>query len=238
MAIVTKSIGELRNHRFFVPSYQRGYRWTEQEVIALLEDINEFSTEGGKRYCIQPLIVKGREDGSFEVVDGQQRLTTMYIFMKIASQEIRSATPPFELEYETRSNSADFLKSLSDDGHLDKDKNIDFYHISIAYEKINQWLDRQLDKSVAIQELNTKIRKSVFFIWYEIPQHINPIAIFTRVNLGKIPLTNAELIKALLLNKDNFSGDIYKHQTEISVAWDRIEQGLRDNSFWYFLNEE
>ena len=78
----------------------------------------------------------------------------------------------------------------------------------------------------------------MFFIWYDIPASSNPIAIFTKVNLGKIPLTNAELIKALLLNKDNFSADIHKRQTEISVAWDRIEQGLREDSFWYFLNEK
>ena len=239
MAIVTKTIGELKDYRFFVPSYQRGYRWTEHEVTALLDDIYEFSTEGNKSYCIQPLAVKDREDGSFEVVDGQQRLTTIYIFMKIASQEIRSATPPFELEYKTRSDSAVFLKSLSDDKDLEKEKNknIDFYHIASAYEKINHWLDSQPDKSVAIQELNTKIRKNVFFIWYELPIDNDPIAIFTKVNFGKIPLTNSELIKALLLNKDNFSTDINKRQTEISVAWDRIEQGLRNDSFWYFLNE-
>lgn len=79
--------------------------------------------------------------------------------------------------------------------------------------------------------MNTKIRKSVFFIWYEIPTDNDPIAIFTKVNLGKIPLTNSELIKALLLNKDNFVTDINKRQTEISIAWDRIEQGLREDSF-------
>ena len=60
---------------------------------------------------------------------------------------------------------------------------------------------------------------------------------FTKVNLGKIPLTNSELIKALLLNKDNFGADVYKQQMEIAISWERIEQGLRDDSFWYFLNE-
>ncbi|MDR3091457.1 MAG: DUF262 domain-containing protein [Clostridiales bacterium] len=236
-AIQTKNISELKDCRFYVPSYQRGYRWTKYEVTALLDDVNEFRTEGDKRYCIQPLIVKRRDDGSFEVVDGQQRLTTVYIFMKIAEQEIRSATPPYELEYETRNDSAEFLKSLSDNQDLDSDKNIDFFHITAAYEEINNWLDRQPDKSVAIQELNTKFRKSVFFIWYEIPPKIDPIIMFTKVNIGKIPLTNAELIKALLLNKDNFSQDIDKRQMEIALAWDRMEQGLRDDSFWYFLNE-
>lgn len=237
MAIEKKTIGDLKGHSFFVPSYQRGYRWTEFEVTALLDDVSEFSSEGDKRYCIQPLIVKKREDGSFEVVDGQQRLTTIYIFMKIAAQEIRSAVPPFELNYETRENSGFFLKSLSDDTDSDN-SNIDFYHMGRAYRTMNKWLETQPDKSVAIQELNTKIRKNVFFIWYELPQDSDPIAMFTKVNLGKISLTNAELIKALLLNKDNFDTDANKRQTEISIAWDRIEQGLRDDSFWYFLNEK
>ncbi len=237
MAIEKKTIGDLKGHRFFVPSYQRGYRWTEFEVTALLDDVSECPTDGDKKYCIQPLIVKKREDGSFEVVDGQQRLTTIYIFMKIAEQEIRSAVPPFELNYETRENSGSFLKKLSD-GTSSDDSNIDFYHIGRAYRNMNHWLESQPDKSVAIQELNTKIRKSVFFIWYELPQESDPITMFTKVNLGKIPLTNAELIKALLLNKDNFGEDTSKQQTEISIAWDRIEQGLREDSFWYFLNEK
>lgn len=237
MTIETKTIGGLKEHRFFVPSYQRGYRWTEFEVASLLDDVSEFSNDGDKKYCIQPLIVKKRKDGSYEVVDGQQRLTTIYIFMKIAEQEIRSAVPPFELNYETRENSGEFLKELADDTCQD-DSNIDFHHIGHAYLKINQWLDNQQDKSVAIQELNTKIRKSVYFIWYELPLNSDPIAVFTKVNLGKIPLTDAELIKALLLNKNNFSSDIMKRQIEISIAWDRIEQGLRNDSFWYFLNEK
>ncbi|MFX3636846.1 MAG: DUF262 domain-containing protein, partial [Candidatus Pristimantibacillus sp.] len=88
MAIEKKTIGALKDHRFFVPSYQRGYRWTEFEVTALLDDVSDFSSAGDQMYCIQPLIVKKRDDGSFEVVDGQQRLTTIYIFMKIAAQEI------------------------------------------------------------------------------------------------------------------------------------------------------
>lgn len=237
MSIQKKTIGELKEHRFFVPSYQRGYRWTEFEVTALLEDIAEFSNEGDKKYCIQPLIVKECKDGSFEVVDGQQRLTTIYIFMKIAEQEIRSATPPFELNYETREGSSSFLKSLSDDTCVN-DTNIDYYHMGLAYQTMNNWLDVQPDKSVSIQELNTKIRKSVFFIWHELLSESDPIAVFTKVNLGKIPLTNAELIKALLLNRDNFTEDNKKRQIEISIAWDRIEQGLHDDSFWYFLNEK
>ncbi|ETI91005.1 MAG: hypothetical protein Q607_CBUC00038G0021 [Clostridium butyricum DORA_1] len=242
MSIETKTIGNLKGYNFFVPSYQRGYRWTQEEVNKLLDDINEFSDKDDKKYCIQPLIVKKRNDDSYEVVDGQQRLTTIYIFMKIASQEIKSAVPPFKLEYETRSNSAQFLESLCDEELTKKNNNIDFYHIALTYETINKWLHNQEDISVAIQELNTKIRKNVFFIWYELPYNMNSIDMFTKVNLGKIPLTNSELIKALIMNKENFNKcskeEINKCQTEISINWDKIEQILWNDSFWYFLNDK
>lgn len=241
MSIVTRTVSELKDHEFYVPSYQRGYRWTEHEVRALLDDVGEFRAESGQRYCLQPLIVKRREDGSFEVVDGQQRLTTVFIFMKIAAQEIRSATPPYTLEYETRSDSAQFLESLRDEMELDSSVNIDFHHIAAAYRAMNDWLREQPDESVAIQTLNTKFRQSVFFIWYEIPEDIDPIDVFTKVNLGKIPLTNSELIKALLMSRDNYAevadAEIHKLQTEMSVAWDRIEHSLRNDSLWYFLNQ-
>jgi|LSQX01.1.fsa_nt_gb hypothetical protein len=240
MSIATKTISELKDLSFFVPSYQRGYRWTKNEVIALLDDVNEFRSESGQRYCLQPLLVKKRDDGSYEVVDGQQRLTTVYIFMKVAEQEIRSATPPFQMEYQTRSGSKEFLMSLSDDKKLDNDKYIDFSYMADAYKTMNKWLDNQPDKSVAIQELNTKFRSKVFFIWYEVLPEVDPITMFTKVNLGKIPLTNSELIKALLLNRDNYQIDnnevIHRRQTEMSVAWDKIEQRLQNDSFWYFLN--
>ena len=229
-----KTIGDLKDLRFFVPAYQRGYRWTENEVEALLDDIYEFSTEGQKKYCIQPLIVKRREDDSFEVVDGQQRLTTIFIFMKIAEEKTEYI--PFELEFETRKNSQEFLSKLLPKGERDYD-NIDYFHITNARDTINSWLDRHKVRYTAINKIFERLIESVFFIWYEVPVDCNPIAMFTKVNLGKIPLTNAELIKALLLNKDNFYTDTNKKQTEISVAWDRIEHGLRDNSFWYFLSE-
>ena len=235
MGIITRTIGELKDFHFFVPSYQRGYRWTEYEIKALLDDVNEFSTEAGKQYCIQPLIVKARSDGSFEVVDGQQRLTTIYIFMKIAEEKTEYI--PFYLEFETRKNSQAFLSNLAPRGDIDS-VNIDYHHITEARKTINLWLDERKNRYIAVNDLFKRFIESVIFIWYELPQDADPIRMFTKVNLGKIPLTSAELIKALMLNKDNFGEDAHKKQTEISLAWDRIEQGLRNDSFWYFLNEK
>lgn len=84
------------------------------------------------------------------------------------------------------------------------------------------------------------IGNNVQVIWYEVDEEADPIDIFTRLNMGKIQLTNAELIKALFLLKDNFKGEEEtKHlrQLEIASEWDRIEYALRNDEFWYFLND-
>ena len=238
--IKPKTISELKGFRFFIPSYQRGYRWTKQEVTALLDDLKEFSDDNGKRkYCLQPLVVKPLNDGRYEVVDGQQRLTTIFIFIKLAADEMRSATPPFSLKYQTRENDEVFLDTLSSESAFD-DSNINFFHISTARDEMLVWFDKQLDKSLAIVDLYKKVLSNTFFVWYELPSDSDAIAMFRKINLGKIPLTNAELIKALLMSKENFTDESVanKRQIEISTEWDRIEHALRDSSFWFFLNQK
>lgn len=90
-SITLKSLAKLLDKKFFIPSYQRGYRWTEQQVKELLYDIDEFANsrpQEGEFYCLQPLVVKKMSDSEcekfqledspwYEVVDGQQRLTTL-----------------------------------------------------------------------------------------------------------------------------------------------------------------
>ena len=81
---------------------------------------------------------------------------------------------------------------------------------------------------------------STKIIWYEVNEEIDSIDIFTRLNIGKIPLTSAELIKALFLFRDNFEGNEQTRQLrqlEIASEWDRIETSLRDNEFWGFISD-
>ncbi|MBQ4006904.1 MAG: DUF262 domain-containing protein, partial [Muribaculaceae bacterium] len=49
--IELKSVGELLGMSFFIPSYQRGYRWTEQQVKDLLNDVNDYKVKEGDFYC-------------------------------------------------------------------------------------------------------------------------------------------------------------------------------------------
>lgn len=75
-----------------IPAYQRGYRWDRRQVIQLLDDIWDFIQASDEKsrtsfYCLQPLVVRKLEDGRYEVVDGQQRLTTIFIAHLIGSHQ-------------------------------------------------------------------------------------------------------------------------------------------------------
>lgn len=241
--ITVKPISELSEKNFFIPSYQRGYRWTEQQVTDLLNDINEFSpkeipnTNEKTWYCLQPIVVKQKSENEWEVIDGQQRLTTIYLILYYYQQNTEETrTKLFELEYETRAGSANYLKSELGKKEKD-DSNIDYFHISVAYQTIKKWFrENKVEKS-----FESKFYDSTKVIWYETSKDEDSIDIFTRINSGKIPLTNAELIKALFLNSSNFSNtDTEKlrlKQLEIASEWDRIEYALQDDSFWYFINK-
>lgn len=244
--ISIKPINDLLEYNFFIPSYQRGYRWTKQQVIDLLNDINEFlpkdvpNSDKKTWYCLQPIVVKSKKqkENEWEVIDGQQRLTTIYLILSYLNQRYNeeSRTELFKLEYETRKGSADYLKNELGKVEIDK-TNIDYFHISIAYQVIKKWFkENKVEKS-----FEPKFYDSIKVIWYKTIDS-DAIDIFTRINSGKIPLTNAELIKALFLNSSNFenvdSEKLHLKQLEIATEWDRIEYALQDDSFWYFINNK
>lgn len=244
MVVSEKRIEDLKGLKFNVPSYQRGYRWTEHEVTTLLEDLYTHSKQNRDyKYCLQPLIVKKVSDNTYDVVDGQQRLTTIFIFLKFMSAEFSSGRRRsnqydyFELVYETREQSAQYLKELNFDTYEQiEDYDIDANHISKAFAAIDKWVEREdINSDNALHDIYQVLTEAVFFIWYEIDETEDPIKLFTKVNLGKIPLTNAELIKALLLDQTNYESENDSERIHRGIDWDKIEHRLQDESFWKFL---
>lgn len=249
--IELKSVSELLGMKFFIPSYQRGYRWTEQQVKDMLKDIWEFSQkQKSEFYCLQPLVVKRKDDdllssikaatsieevetllkGSWEVIDGQQRLTTIFIILSELKEKV-----VYSLEFETRNDSKDFLKNIVEDK---KDGNIDYFHICQSKHIVSSWFGNNEEKKSKFKNV---LLYNVRFIWYESVDE-DPIKVFTRLNIGKISLTNAELIKALFLNRSNFGEKDSEHlklrQQEIASEWDYIEYTLQNDEFWLFLHEK
>ena len=88
----TKLVGDIEGN-FYIPSYQRGYRWGKAEIVRLLDDIE--STKG-KSYCLQPIVVRKAND-RYELIDGQQRLTTIYLIRHYINKEIFFLSPNLRL---------------------------------------------------------------------------------------------------------------------------------------------
>lgn len=158
--IVPAKISELLSRNFYIRSYQRGYRWTETQVKNLLNDIDSFTPQicDGKKqvpswYCLQPLVVKEMDQQEkkefgltadeqwYEVIDGQQRLTTIFLIIHYANEMWigKSKKPEPKIHYQTRPTSTTFLKSIAiEDDRVVKidNSNIDYHHISSAYSTI------------------------------------------------------------------------------------------------------
>jgi hypothetical protein len=246
--LTEKRIGELLSKKFLVPSYQRGYRWEENQVKDLLDDIWSFIEKPSKKdhewYCLQPIVVK-KQGEQFELLDGQQRLTTIFLILKHLERFIESDVKNFELDFKTRNNdvtnSKEFLRIIEVKSLDEANENIDYFHIYKAYTTIVEWFREKANNGyISISsKFATPFLESTKVIWYEIDVNQDEIEIFTRLNMGKIPLTNAELIKALFLNISNYSEldpkEIKLVQLEIATEWDRIEYALQNNELWYFI---
>ncbi|MCT7904700.1 Uncharacterized conserved protein [Candidatus Ornithobacterium hominis] len=256
--ISIKPINELLQYNFFIPSYQRGYRWTEKQVTDLLNDIWDFiETDPTKEewYCLQPIVIK-QLDNKKNVIDGQQRLTTIFLVLKYLEKFIESDVKTFQLEYETRnttkSNSKDFLNKIEQKTEKEALDNIDYYHIYKAFETVKKWFKNKANiySSVSSKFITPFLEKTKV-IWYNSNEE-DAVEIFTRINSGKIPLTSAELIKALFLNSSNFktkdgkndeeqnaiADKIRLKQLEIANEWDYIETTLHNEEFWWFINKD
>lgn len=242
-SVELKTLTELTQYSFYIPAYQRGYRWTVQEVKDLLNDINEFTpreivgSDDKTWYCLQPVVVKQRKDNEYEVIDGQQRLTTAYLILHYLNQDFveKKRDKLFNLDYETRSDSKIFIQ------HPEEDSSscIDFYYMHQAYATVETWFEAsEQQTSFDKNDFRSKIKFHTKVIWYETTEE-NPITVFTRLNIGKISLTNAELIKALFLNSSNFRttniDGMRRRQIEIANEWDNIEIAFQNDKLWYFL---
>ena len=229
--IIIKDVKDLMSEKFYIPSYQRGYRWDKQQITELLNDVYYFEPEKipdsdeKTWYCLQPLIVKMQENcNRWEVIDGQQRLTTVFLILKCLGEIFNS-----DVEYETRPESARYINDIINEN---SEAYIDFHYMQDAKRTILNW-----KKNHNIEGFLEKLKSHCKVIWYETED--DAYGVFKRLNSGKIPLSNAELVKALLLKKENFidyqGKYLHLKQFEMANEWDRMEQLFHDDQFWYFI---
>lgn len=147
----------------------------------------------------------------------------------------------YTILYETRKDSVPFLDEIPT---IDKNDNRiiaspDHLYMWRSYQTICRWLKNH--EITKVQKVAKSIKSRVKIIWYELPESVTDWKKFTDLNIGKIPLTNSELVKALFLRSSNFSKELeaeeYAKQTFVA-QWDQIERELADPNFWGFLTTE
>jgi hypothetical protein len=234
------------NHHFVIPSFQRGYRWEEKQVVDLLEDIKQFAdpnNNSSESYYLQPIVVKKikyRGVDSWEVLDGQQRLTTLLLILK---ELLRGyMTPKDSAKYQPLLYDITYTNrpALNFDNPCASD-NIDSYYLREAFDTITQWCEQNEDFTDIIRTLfYSKFTKQVKIIWYAIDEDskdLKSISIFNRLNKGKISLTSSELIKALFIMYYD-QQDSALSAEQLSMEWNEMERRFQDNKFWYFISDD
>ena len=232
-----KAIPDLYGKNFFIPDYQRGYRWGTRQVEQLMDDLCNFFEKGnGEFYCLQPIVVKELTEDErtayqlhsdtddnrwYEVIDGQQRLTTIRIILALFKSVQGRFKHKFSIKYKTRPsldkifdkfiydyNADEYSITVENEQGLD----IDSWHILQAAKCVLAWLKEGEIQGVGLdyftgvflqyftQHRGLEGKKSVQVIWYELRDNSDQNETFKRLNDKKVSLNNAELIRAMFLS--------------------------------------
>lgn len=176
------------NH-YIIPIYQRNYAWDIEEVVQLINDIKNHD---GNNYYLGALTVKKRADNAFEVIDGQQRLTTLFLILSVLGEKFN-----LNLTFKHRQTSSDELNIIKQQGELTGDSQI---------AKVYNYLIKNKDSLFIIKDGNADdywqaIWKNVQIMQVELPNNADLNQYFERMNNRGEQLEQHEIIKAKLMSE-------------------------------------
>lgn len=230
---LNKSLQKIFNHKYIIPLYQRNYAWGEDEIAQLLQDLYEnfkkFETNQDLNYFIGSLVVLKRKDGFYEVIDGQQRLTTLSILLRM----LGCVEEP-KLFYESRPEVEAFFNSYYRNGNT---KDVTFtYKVSNlinAVDLLGQTIvnpDEAKEKTLfeipQIDDFKKFVFENVILVLVEIPQETDVASYFEIMNNRGEQLQKHEILKSYLMEtlKDGDGSYFEKQQDEFSKIWDACSQ--------------
>ena len=179
------------NMNYLVPIYQRNFAWAEIQIVQLIEDIESSIDGPSKNYFLGNLIVNQSDNNIYEVIDGQQRLTTLYLLEKYLGLVFAKEA----LRFEAREKSNRTLSYLSDSSNhglieeLSAPEILNGFHIIDNYFKT-----KNVDKRGFIKKL-----ERVFLVQVQVPQNIDLNHYFEIMNTRGEQLELHEIAKAKLL---------------------------------------
>lgn len=200
----------LHGKKYSIPPYQRGYKWDTKDIERLLKDINEFSPNEDLDlfYCLQNITLVECKD-SFNVVDGQQRLTTLIVILSYLNEyklineklqyNVRRETEEFLEEYIFKPSELRNIKNwnqLLEVATKDYDYQ-DIFYLFNAYKTVQSWFK---DNPDTVSVMKDKILNNVKLI-VNLPKNIEEQELFENLNGKRVPLDGADLIRALIITR-------------------------------------
>lgn len=212
-----------KDNQYIVPIYQRNYAWTSVEIEQLLDDINNTSKSADK-YYLGSLIVNQRENNVYEVIDGQQRLTTLFLLLCfLKHHSINKNSLSFQRRKKSNKTLQDIFTSFLD---MQKIADSDAYceNIINGYSVIKQYFN---NNTYHIDEFKKKLA-SIFIIRIQVPANIDLNQYFERMNTRGEQLELHEILKAKVISaikEDNgITEEDRKIQNIVATIWDGCVQ--------------
>ena len=220
---IIENVKYIFKKRINIPEYQRGYKWSEKDVNALLNDINNFQAEGDKFYCLQNITIKKQKNSEniYEVIDGQQRLTTLSILLSYLGKTAllkkeNKENNEYNIQYSIREESKKFLYKLLEEKEIDYlDNNLsyndnfnkdydsqDVFHFCLAKHTIMNFFGNDENKK---EGFTTKLLEKVKLIVNDVSSgnYVKGETIFKNLNSNKVALEYYDLIRAIFITRVN-----------------------------------
>ncbi len=236
-----------KNTEFYnIPHYQRGYKWNSNNVIKLLDDIQNSNVKDDLFYCIQNITITKKND-VYNVIDGQQRLTTLTIILSYLGEKelvynkvrfpdnsIRKYTNEIlnnwitNKEFDFYSQFPDWKSIIESKPEYDLQ---DIYHIVLVAFNVKQWFEKLKEKEGEsyVANFKNKLLHNVKLIVNEVGGNQSEEKIFANLNSKRIPLDGSDLIRAILITRvareeAREEGDlktiIFVNERRIKLGWE------------------
>ena len=230
---------------YIVPDYQREFVWEEKQVHQLLEDIyEEFRDRPNSEYFIGSIVVCNREMKHFEVIDGQQRLTTLYLCLcalkkligfspqhveeirRLLFANITSSSGELEssyrlvLQYE---NTENLIKHISEDEELPDNMQGSSKRIIEAYQYILQFFKNNFEEDDDVKRFYGYFITKVTFIQIVAPSISDALKIFETINERGVGLNPMDLLKNLIFRQVK-PEDFSKLKDEWKIVIDTLDK--------------
>lgn len=205
------TVGKLFTDNYLIPIYQRNYAWRAEQIEQLISDIQDSVIGGQDDYFLGNLVVikRGRED-EFEVIDGQQRLTTLYLLLTFLEQDGEGGKPSIghagHLQYESRARATEALRRVAQEAAKGHDRpqgstsNADA-GIHEGYSIINQFFKQNENLNCSREKFSDFLLTKVTVVRASLPPNTDLNRYFEIMNTRGQQLKQVDIVKARLMSK-------------------------------------